>query len=151
MGVRNVGAGMAPLHGWRPYGSRVLDEVPLADSDGFRNLSIDLNVAPRDSGYFEGAIRDADDAIPHDLVATINERRPFKIDLLYGDQQARRRTASRFTVLPAEEDGWFCRAARPTPEPGQFRPPLTSQLLPNRQIQQALQNHHARLDRLARC
>ena len=88
---------MAPLHGWRPYGSRVLDQVPLTDPDGFRNRSIDLYVAPRDSGYFEEAIRDIDDPILHGLVATINERRPFTIDLLYGDQQARQRTASRFT------------------------------------------------------
>lgn len=112
MGVRNVGAGIALLHGWRPYSSRVTTEAPLADPEGFRTLTIDLYVAPRDSGYFEGAIRDLDDPLRPDLLATIEGRRPFTIDLLYSDPQGRQRSVSRFTFLPAETEGWFGRAVQ---------------------------------------
>ena len=34
------------------------------------------------------------------------------IDLLYGDQQGGQRTISRFTVLPATDDGWYAQVAR---------------------------------------
>ena len=44
IGVRNVGAGIALLHGWRPHASRVGPEVPLADPHGIRTLVIDLYV-----------------------------------------------------------------------------------------------------------
>jgi hypothetical protein len=112
LGIRNVGAGIALLHGWRPYSTRVMPDVPLENPDGFRTLTIDLYVAPRDSGYFEGAIRDADDPIRHDLIATIKARQPFTVDLLYGDQQGRQRSVSRFTCLPGENEGWFGRAVQ---------------------------------------
>ena len=42
----------------------------------------------------------------------IANRQPFTIDLLYGDQRGGQRTISRFTMLPAGDDGWFCRRAR---------------------------------------
>ena len=112
IGVRNVGAGIALLHGWRPHASRVGPEVPLADAEGFRTLTIDLYVPSGDAGYFEGAIRDLDDPIRDDLLATVAGHQPFTIDLLYGDQQGRQRTVSRFTVLPAEDGGWYCRAVQ---------------------------------------
>lgn len=112
IGVRNVGAGIALLHGWRPHATRVGIEVPLADADGIRTLTIDLYVPAGDAGYFEGAIRDLDDPIRADLLATVAGRQPFTIDLLYGDQQGRQRTVSRFTILPAEDDGWYCRAVQ---------------------------------------
>ena len=112
IGVRNVGVGIALLHGCRPHASRVGIEVPLADAVGIRTLTIDLYVPSGDAGYFEGAIRDLDDPIRDDLLATVAGHQPFTIDLLYGDQQGRQRTVSRFTVLPAEDGGWYCRAVQ---------------------------------------
>jgi len=38
-------------------------------------------------------------------------REPFRIDLLYGDQQGIQRTISRFIIVPADEF-WYGQAAR---------------------------------------
>jgi hypothetical protein len=46
------------------------------------------------------------------LLTALAERRPFTIDVLYGDQQGRQRNISRFTVLPDDREGWFCRSNR---------------------------------------
>jgi hypothetical protein len=42
----------------------------------------------------------------------MTERQPFTIDLLYGDQQGGQRTISRYTVLPANDDGWYGQVGR---------------------------------------
>jgi hypothetical protein len=47
-----------------------------------------------------------------EFLTTIAERRPFTMDLLYGDQQGGQRTISRFTVLPTTGDDWYCQAGR---------------------------------------
>ena len=113
MGVRNAGSGIALLHGWHPYPGRAFGEVPPVDPGEIRNLTIDLYVPPGGAGYFEAAVREPDDAVYDELVATITGRRPFTIDLLYGDLQGRQRTISRFTIVPVDDgDGWFCRASR---------------------------------------
>jgi hypothetical protein len=112
MGVRNVGAGLALLHGWFPYPERVI-EPSHADPEEFRRLTIDLYIQAGGAGYFEGAVRDADDSLRDGFLTVLAERRPFTIDLLYGDQQGRQRTVSRFTVLPTDEgEGWTCRASQ---------------------------------------
>jgi hypothetical protein len=110
--LRNVGAGIGLLHGWHARPDRVFVDDGHADVDEFRRLSIDLYVPPGGSGYWEGAVRDADDPLLAGLTAVVKERRPFTIDLLYGDQQGGQRTISRFTVLPAGDGGWYSQAAR---------------------------------------
>jgi hypothetical protein len=42
----------------------------------------------------------------------IRVREPFSVELLYGDQDGGQRTISRFTVLPAGDEGWYCQASR---------------------------------------
>jgi hypothetical protein len=110
MGLRNVGNGIALLHGWRVYETRVHSDVPFASADRFRQLTLDLYISSGDVGYFEGAIRDNDDPVLDGLLATIAGREPFTVDLLYGDQQGRQRTISRFSILPGDDDGWYLRA-----------------------------------------
>jgi hypothetical protein len=100
------------LHGWFPYPERVI-EPSHADPEEFRRLTIDLYIQAGGAGYFEGAVRDADDSLRDGFLTVLAERRPFTIDLLYGDQQGRQRTVSRFTVLPTDEgEGWTCRASQ---------------------------------------
>jgi len=111
IGLRNVGAGIALLHGWHPRGQAFVNE-PHADVDDFRRLTIDLYIAAGGAGYWEGAVRDSDDPLRPELLSVLTERRPFTIDLLYGDQQGRQRTISRFTVLPAGDDGWYSQVGR---------------------------------------
>ena len=112
MGLRNVGAGIALLHGWYPMPDVAFETVPHADPEDFRRLTIDLYVQAGGSGYWEGAIRAADDPLRPGFMQALAERHPFTIDLLYGDQQGGQRTISRFIVLPASDDGWYCQAGR---------------------------------------
>jgi hypothetical protein len=112
MSVRNVGAGIALLHGWHPMPKRAFANEPHADPRDFRRLTIDLYVPPGDVGYWEGAIREEADELRPAFLSTLAEREPFTIDLLYGDQEGGQRTISRFTILPAANDGWYCQVAR---------------------------------------
>jgi hypothetical protein len=112
MGLRNVGAGIALLDGWSAMPDRAFASDPHADPADFRRLTIDLYVPPSDTGFWEAAVRDPDDALRPGFDSALAERRPFTIDLLYGDQEGGQRTISRFTVLPAGDDGWYCQAAR---------------------------------------
>ena len=108
MGVRNVGTGIGLMHGWYPMPDRALVNHPHAPPEDFRRLSIDLYVPAADIGYWEGAVRDVNDPVRPGFSSALAERRPFTIDLLYGDQEGGQRTISRFTVLPTSDDGWFC-------------------------------------------
>lgn len=112
IGLRNVGAGIALLHGWYPMPDRAFVNDPHANAEDFRRLTIDLYIPPGGAGYWEGAIRSDDDPLRPGFLSVITERRAFTIDLLYGDQQGGQRTISRFTVLPASDDGWYSQAAR---------------------------------------
>lgn len=110
--LRNVGAGLALLHGWVLRPSLALSDVPHARPDEFRRLTIDLYVPSGGTGYWEGAIRDRDDTVRDDLQACISERTPFTIELLYGDEEGGQRRISRFIVLPGTEEGWYCQGGR---------------------------------------
>lgn len=112
IGVRNVGAGIALLHGWYPMPSRVNATDAPAPAESFRRLTIDLYVPAGGAGYWEGAVRDADDPVRAELTTTLRERRAFTIDLLYGDQQGGQRTVTRFTLIPADDQGWYPLAVR---------------------------------------
>jgi hypothetical protein len=112
MGLRNVGAGIGVLHGWHAMDHRPFEGVPHADPDQFRRLAIDLYVPAGGSGYWESAIREPDDPFRATVEKAVADRQPFRIDLLYGNQQGGQRTISRFVVLPAPDDGWYCQAAQ---------------------------------------
>jgi hypothetical protein len=112
IGLRNLGAGIALLHGWYPMPDRAFVTEPHANAAQFRRLSIDLYIAPGGAGYWEGAIREADDPLRDDFLRVVKDREPFTIDLLYGDQEGWQRTISRFTVLPAGDDAWYAQVGR---------------------------------------
>lgn len=110
MGLRNAGAGIALLHGWYARSDLAFAPDPHADLLEFRRQNMDLYIAPSDAGYWEGAIRADDDPLRPGLLSALAERRPFTIELLYGDQAGGQRTISRFHVLPADDKGWYCQA-----------------------------------------
>jgi hypothetical protein len=112
IGLRNLGTGIALLHGWHPYPDQAFGSAPHLEPEEFRRLSIDLYIPAGGTGYWEAAIRDADDSVRPAFQRDLDERRPFTIDLLYGDQLGGQRTISRYTVLPAGEEGWFGQVAR---------------------------------------
>ena len=53
--LRNVGAGLALLHGWYPRPHFALSDTAPADVDAFRTLVVDLYVPPAGVGYWESA------------------------------------------------------------------------------------------------
>jgi hypothetical protein len=110
IGVRNMGSGIALMHGWsiRPDFNRD-DPVPVED---FRRLAVDLYVPPNGAGYWESALRDPAEPIYAEVAKCVDEREPFIVDVLYGDQEGGQRTISRFVVLPASDDGWYTQAPR---------------------------------------
>ncbi|MBV9041154.1 MAG: hypothetical protein JOZ68_09120, partial [Acidimicrobiia bacterium] len=83
-----------------------------APIEEFRRLVIDLYIAPGEPGYWESAIRDGDDAMRPPVESAIRERRPFTIDVLYGDQEGGQRVVSRFIVVPAGDDSWYTQTGR---------------------------------------
>src|SRR5262245_55503925 len=112
IGLRNVGSGIALLHGWSPMPHLALSPTPHAEIDEFRRLTIDLYIAAGRSGIWEAAVRDDDDPVRECLLLAIKERTPFTIDVLYGDQQGGQRTISRFVVVPAGDDDWIGQPSR---------------------------------------
>jgi len=109
-----VGAGLAVLHGWyvAPR-SKVISE-DHADPEEFRTIQRDLYVAPGDTGYWQGAIRDSDDPQHAEIAAAISEGRAVAVEVLYGDHEGGQRTISRFGVLPGEDEGaeWMATVLR---------------------------------------
>jgi hypothetical protein len=102
--VRNVGSGIAVLHGWRPS----VGLLRAADSHGapedFRMQSRDLYIPPGDVSFWQGAIREAADPEYAGVAQAIKSREAMTIDLLYGDHEGGQRAISRFSVIPREGD-----------------------------------------------
>jgi hypothetical protein len=112
MPVRNVGTGLAILHGWHPRAFDPEQTNIHADPEEFRALSRDLYIAPGDSGFWQGAIRDADDRHREVLFAQVEARVRFIIDVLYGDSDGGQRTITRFAFNPVDEAEWECIASK---------------------------------------
>ena len=108
--VRNVGSGLALMHGWR-----VVTDWQSQDQVGARGVPPahrDLYVAPGDIGFWQGAIRDDDDPDRAVLSGLLDERRRFAVDVMYGDQEGGQRTVTRFGITPHGDDAWLCATSR---------------------------------------
>jgi hypothetical protein len=115
--VRNVGTGLAVLHGWH-----VLLEVPnerahppLTD---FTGQIRDIYIAPGDNGVWQGAFRDTGAEIFKAVRAAIEAGELIVLSLLYGDYEGGQRVITQFSVryVPSEDSGqdgrWVASAAR---------------------------------------
>jgi hypothetical protein len=106
LALRNVGTGIAVLHGSRVFPSQRLsgsspDHAPLEE---FQRLTRDLYVAAGDVGFWQGAYRDPT-APEYAAARTAIERgEPITIELLYGDHEGGQRVITRFALI-AREDG----------------------------------------------
>lgn len=111
MSVRNVGRGIAVLHGWRVDLSPDL-ATPRPPLDAFRRLTRDLYIAAGDVAFWQGAYRDMAEPEVADVTKRINERERLVLDLLYGDHQGGQRVISRFLLSARGETIWLASVAR---------------------------------------
>ena len=109
--VRNVGSGIAVLHGWRfdPEWLRQDEHAPL---DEFTRLTRDLYIAAGDIGFWQGTFRDPGSPEFVAAKAAVDARERFSVEILYGDYQGGQRVVSRFGLAPREDGGWLVSVAR---------------------------------------
>jgi hypothetical protein len=112
MSVRNVGNGIAILHGWRIEFSRQLTDMERPSVDDFHRLTRDLYVAVGDVAFWQGTYRDPTETEFSEVSARVCARERLVLDILYGDHQGGQRVVSRFLLIPRSEEGWFVTVAR---------------------------------------
>lgn len=110
--VRNVGNGIAVMHGWRFYPDRDAggDEPP--PTDDFVRLTRDLYVASGEAGFWQGTFRDPATAAFAIARSAIEQRQAIMIDILYGDEFGGQRVISRFSLTPRDDGHWTATVGR---------------------------------------
>jgi len=110
--VRNVGSGMAVLHGWRIEDREPSQIEPSFDPAQFHRLTRDIYVPPNDIGFWQGALRDP--SAPEFTAArkAIESRSRIVIELLYGDHEGGQRVVTLFSLLPRGDAGYMAVVAR---------------------------------------
>ena len=109
--VRNAGSGLAVLHGWYSHEDWRDATHPPPETEKFRMLTRDLYIAPGDIGFFQGAVREANDPMRERLEALVKDPQRFAVDLLYGDQEGGQHTVTRFGFTP-RNGGWLVATSR---------------------------------------
>jgi hypothetical protein len=109
--VRNVGTGIAVLHGWHLFAEIQLGDVPPTPLEDFTAPSRDLYVAPGDAGFWQGAFRDTRSPEYRAARAAVEAPQRMSLDLLYGDFEGGQRVISRFLLTP-RDDRWYASVAR---------------------------------------
>jgi hypothetical protein len=99
IGLRNGGAGLAVIHGWRAEARDRTDSV-APDLSDFRRQQRDLYIPAGDTGFWQGAIRDRADPSYEGLRSAAHSGGRVMIDLLYGDYEGGQRTIARFGISP---------------------------------------------------
>jgi hypothetical protein len=95
MPLRNVGAGIAVIHGWKlhptwdPQASR-------PEPDSFRPQTRDLYVPSGDTSFWQGGLYAVDGEAKDGVRRALGAEERIMLDLLYGDHEGGQRTISRF-------------------------------------------------------
>ena len=114
--VRNVGTGIAVLHGWHVYPDLQLGpeiEIVPTRLDDFTRLTRDLYVAPGDVGFWQGSFRDPASDGYREARRAVEAPQRMGVDILYGDFEGGQRVITRFGMLPREDgDGWLAVVVR---------------------------------------
>jgi hypothetical protein len=108
--LRNVGPGLAVLHAWRvsPRSSASSDRPPLGS---LRRQQRDLYIPAGGIGFWQAALRDADDEMRAGIDDAYAAEQSLAVDLLYGDYEGGQRTITRFSLFP--NDGrWLAGVVR---------------------------------------
>ena len=110
--LRNVGSGLAVLHGWCFYPERLLGDIGHADPPTFRRLTRDLYVPAGDLGFWQGALRDSSELGFTEARDAIKKGHSVTVDLLYGDHEGGQRVITRFSLIPREDGSWLATVSR---------------------------------------
>jgi hypothetical protein len=110
--VRNVGSGMAVLHGWR-FVPELQTRGDAPGLDEFRRLSRDLYVPVGDVGFWQGAFREPESDDFRAAADAIAARTSLTVDILYGDHEGGQRVITRFSLRPrGDGEAWIATTAR---------------------------------------
>jgi len=112
MSVRNVGNGIAVMHGWRIEFSRELQGMTRPALEDFHRLTRDLYVAVGDVAFWQGTYRDQTEPEFSEVSARIAAHERLVLDILYGDHQGGQRVVTRYLLNPRADDGWFTTVVR---------------------------------------
>jgi hypothetical protein len=110
LSIRNVGTGVAVLHGWCVRAGPQRDRVRPSLED-FITQQIDIFLAPNDVGFWEGAFRDADTDEYKNVAAAAGANDTLMLSLLYGDYEGGQRVISQFN-LRCQGDQWLAGVIR---------------------------------------
>ena len=110
--VRNVGSGIAVLHGWNFHPDPAMGATDHPPVEEFRRLTRDLYIASGELGFWQGAFRDAADPVFAVARGAIEERRRMAVDVLYGDHELGQRSITRFALNPRENGTWLASVGR---------------------------------------
>jgi hypothetical protein len=95
--LRNGGAGLAVIHGWRAEVTELTGNEP-PELTTFRRQQRDLYIPAGYTGYWQGPIRDTNDPDYSALRSAAENRDRVMVDLLYGDHEGGQRTITRFGI-----------------------------------------------------
>jgi hypothetical protein len=106
--VRNVGTGLAVMHGWTVDSGLARDRVypPLEE---FTDQIRDIYVAPGDIGFWQGALRDPAAQEFQPVADAVRAGHGLTVYLLYGDYEGGQRVVTQFT-LHKEGENWLASA-----------------------------------------
>jgi hypothetical protein len=110
--LRNVGNGIALLHGWHFGGELRTGGFEQPEVEHFRRLSRDIYVPSGDVSFWQGALRDPSEPEYDEVQRLVKERLGFVISILYGDYEGGQRMITRLGFTPAGEDAWIVSAGR---------------------------------------
>lgn len=102
--VRNVGTGLAVMHGWRVEvnGQPQQTHPPLED---FTTQTRDIYVAPGDVGFWQGALREPATAQFKAVAAAVEAGDAMMLSILYGDWEGGQRVISQSAEGSQREAG----------------------------------------------
>jgi hypothetical protein len=108
--LRNAGAGLAVLHGWRFYPRDMRGDGRPGPAD-FTNQSRDLYVPPGDTGFWQGAFREPGTPAHDVAYQAVKDGEVLTVDLLYGDHEGGQRVITRFVARRSNADGVYINSA----------------------------------------
>lgn len=112
LSLRNVGTGIAVLHGWRFYPERLIGDSGPTAPDSFRRLSRDIYVPASDVGFWQGAFRDPGTKEFEAARDAVERGVPTTVDVLYGDEEGGQRVVSRFGLSRRDDGSWSALVSR---------------------------------------